>query len=400
MEKIKKKIKNLSLKKTIILYMAVSLAITFPLSTAIIRTVEATQKEIWMKYIDEDKYIEASMGQGKDYEVEIPRPGRENMSRIDWRLSELCDFLETWMVLILAILGSGIAVALFYKNKLLLPIEELDKASKLISKNELDFHITYENKDEMGHLCREFEKMRAQLEENNRILWRIVEDEKALRAAIAHDIRSPLSVLKGYQEMLLEFVPDDTLDKEKIMEMLRDGMGQIVRMDRFIETMRKMKRLEERELQYTKTGIEELAGLVRKEAEILCKETGKSCTITIEGENRTVSIDTEVVLEVVENLLGNAQRYAKKETKIIFASTNTELMITVADDGSGFTEDAETVTKVFYHSNPQDDLKHFGMGMYLSRIYCKKHGGTLLVGNQKQGGAAVKAVFSTTGNQE
>ena len=103
---------------------------------------------------------------------------------------------------------------------------------------------------------------------------------------------------------------------------------------------------------------------------------------------------------MVENLLGNAQRYAKKETKIIFASTNTELMITVADDGSGFTEDAETVTKVFYHSNPQDDLKHFGMGMYLSRIYCKKHGGTLLVGNQKQGGAAVKAVFSTTGNQE
>lgn len=380
--------------------MAVSLAITFPLSTAIIRTVEATQKEIWMKYIDEDKYIEASLGQGKDYEVEIPRPGRENMSRIDWHLSELCDFLETWMVLILAILGSGIAVALFYKNKLLLPIEELDKASKLISKNELDFHITYENKDEMGHLCREFEKMRAQLEENNRTLWRIVEDEKALRAAIAHDIRSPLSVLKGYQEMLLEFVPDDTLDKEKIMEMLRDGMGQIVRMDRFIETMRKMKRLEERELQYTRTGIEELAGLVTKEAEILCKEAGKSCTITIEGEKRRVSIDTELVLEVVENLLANALRYAKKETKIIFESTETEVMITVTDDGSGFTEDAETVTQVFYHSNPQDDLKHFGMGMYLSRIYCKKHGGTLLAGNQKQGGAAVKAVFSTTGNQE
>ncbi|MCI6467280.1 MAG: ATP-binding protein [Faecalicatena sp.] len=387
------KLRNLSLKKTIILYMAVSLVISFFLATAVIQIAVMTQNVVWQKYVDSEKYQEAEQRGDDNYEITYPRPSRVDMSRMDWHISEICDFLETWTVLILSILGSCIAVVLFYKNKLKLPIEELDKASKMISENELDFHISYENRDELGQLCKEFEKMRAQLEENNKTLWRTVEDEKALRAAIAHDIRSPLSVLRGYQEMLLEFVPDETLDQEKIMEMLRGGMFQIERMDRFIETMRRMKRLEERSLQLKETTIGILEEQISREAEILCKETGRTCTVTAEEENKSIHVDTELILEVVENLFSNAIRYAKRETKITIGSTETELVITVEDDGKGFTKDVDALTKAFYHSNPQDDLKHFGMGMYLSRIYCEKHGGTLLIGNHEQGGAAARAVF-------
>ena len=90
----------------------------------------------------------------------------------------------------------------------------------------------------MGQLCREFDRMREQLEENNRKMWRMVEDERELRAAIAHDIRSPLSVLKGYQEMLLTYLPDGTIDTRQATEMLKESMKQISRMDVFIETMR------------------------------------------------------------------------------------------------------------------------------------------------------------------
>mgnify|MGYP000317382731 FL=1 len=76
--------------------------------------------------------------------------------------------------------------------------------------------------------------MRGQLEENNRRLWQMIEDERVLRAAIAHDIRSPLAIMRGYQEMLLEFVPEDMLDQEKMMEMLRGGMLQIERMNHLL----------------------------------------------------------------------------------------------------------------------------------------------------------------------
>ena len=97
----------------------------------------------------------------------------------------------------------------------------------MVKQEKLDFHVVYENQDELGQLCKEFENMRSQLEENNRIVWHMIEEEKALRAAIAHDIRSPLSVLKGYQEMLLEFVPEDGLDKEQILSMLEKGWNRL-----------------------------------------------------------------------------------------------------------------------------------------------------------------------------
>ena len=69
-----------------------------------------------------------------------------------------------------------------------------------------------------------------------------------LRAAIAHDIRAPLSVLKGYQEMLTEYLPGEDIDLGQAMEMLSESGRQIERMDVFVETMRKMSSLENREL--------------------------------------------------------------------------------------------------------------------------------------------------------
>ncbi len=88
----------------------------------------------------------------------------------------------------------------------------------MIAYNELDFHVSYENKDEMGTLCKEFEMMRSDLaDNNNRKMWRMIDDEKALRNAIAHDIRSPLSILRGYQEMLLEFVSAESIKKQRML---------------------------------------------------------------------------------------------------------------------------------------------------------------------------------------
>ena len=108
------------------------------------------------------------------------------MNRLDYHLSEMCDFMETYSVLIFSIVGSVVAVFFFYKNKLKTPLQELKDASQMIADNELDFHVSYENKDEMGTLCKEFEMMRSDLADNNRKMWRMIDDEKALRNAIAH----------------------------------------------------------------------------------------------------------------------------------------------------------------------------------------------------------------------
>lgn len=272
-------IKNLSIRKTIVLYMAVSLLSCFLLSAIITWTATKVQYRVWWNYVDEEEYFEMAQGYNMSYLEVAPRPHSLEMTRWDSFVTEVCDFLQTYTILILSIAGSCAAVYLFYRHKLKNPLEELELASQRIAGNNLDFHITYENKDEMGHLCREFERMREQLAENNRNLWRNMEEEKALRAAIAHDIRSPLSVLRGYQEMLTEYLPDKTIDIDRAMEMLAESRKQIERMDIFVENMRKMSSLDMRELVTESITGEQLRNDIQAELDILEKEFDKQCML-------------------------------------------------------------------------------------------------------------------------
>ena len=387
------KIRNLSLKKTILLYFVISLTAAFLLSGFTVHFARNMQNKIWEKYIDYADYTDVFQQYGKKYEIEISRPNQSQMNRLDHHLSEMCDFMETYSVLIFSIVGSVAAVFFFYKNKLKTPLQELKDASQMIADNELDFHVSYENKDEMGTLCKEFEMMRSALADNNRKMWRMIDDEKVLRNAIAHDIRSPLSILRGYQEMLLEFVSAESIKTEDVIDILQTGMYQIDRIEHFTENMRKMSHLEQRELQCSEIELSELAKKIEAEAAMLSKKESKLCKVERVQEQNIVKVDEELVMEVADNLLENAVRYAQKSIVLQIKKKDGFLIISVEDDGIGFVDTEEKVTEPFYHKNPQDDLKHFGLGMYISRIFCEKHGGNLKIYNARQGGAHVEALF-------
>lgn len=391
MGKIRDKVRNLSVRKTILLYLIISLLISFLLSAYITWAAAKVQEQIWWKYTDEDTYFAAVEMENESYMVQILRPESYEMSRMDHGISEACDFLQTYSVLIFSVVGSCVSVFLFYRNKLKKPIEKLELASQRIADNDLAFRITYENRDEMGHLCHEFDRMRGQLEDNNRKLWHMIEDERALRSAIAHDIRSPLSVLKGYQEMLIDYFPDGTIDREKAVEMLQEGMKQIHRMDVFIDSMQKMNSLEHRTLKAERISSAQLEKDIQGELDILGKE--KDIRLSVCQTDEVFQGDQEVIMEVLENLLSNAIRYSRKRIDIKVSLTSELLTISVQDDGNGFLEDAEKVTSAFHQKNIKDSLTHTGMGMYLARLYCEKHGGKLLLDNEKSGGAIVTAVF-------
>lgn len=391
MGKIGDRIRNLSIRKTVLVYLMMSLVISFILSAYVVWAASEIQEQIWWKYTDQESYFSAMERENKGYVIQIPRPSLSEMNRTDSTISEICDFLQTYSVLIFSVTGSCISVFLFYRNKLKKPIKELEMASRQIADNNLDFRIAYENRDEMGRLCREFDHMRRQLEENNRKLWHVIEEERALRSAIAHDIRSPLAVLKGYQEMLLDYFPDGTLGKEASIEMLQEGMKQIRRMDIFIESMQKLNSLEHRILRADPISPGQLEEDVRRELHVLGKE--KRVHLSVCKTDETFCGDLEVILEVLENLLSNAIRHAREQIQIHVSLSASLLTLSVQDDGNGFLEDAEKITGAFHQKNIKDSLTHTGMGMYLARLYCEKHGGKLLLENEKSGGAIVTAIF-------
>lgn len=385
------KIRNLSLRKTIVLYMSAAIVISFFLSAGIVRMAEQTQKQIWAGYMDGDKVSDYEEKTG--YIAEITRPAQNDMLHRDHVITEICDAVETWTMLVIPMIGSVIAVFCFYRDKIKEPLQILTEGSRKIQENNLDFPVDYRKKDEMGSLCREFDRMRAQLRENNQKLWSAVEQERTLKAVIAHDIRSPLAVLRGYQETLIEFLPTEQLSRQDMEEMLTEGMQQIDRMNAFVEQMRQLSGIEEREMHAEKIETAVLLRYMEQAAKALADREPCHTVIKAEGMPDHFWGDSSIICEVFDNLLGNAVRYARHIVVITMEVKDHMLFISMGDDGEGVHAEAEAITKPFYHDNLADDLKHFGLGMYLSKLYCEKHGGKLLLGSADLGGAYVKAGF-------
>ena len=172
---------------------------------------------------------------------------------MDKKLSGLLDVFPMLVTPIYSAICVFAAAFLFYRNKLKNPINELEWAAEKISNSNLNFKIQYESDDELGELCRAFEVMRSALADNFSEMWRQVEERKRLNAAFAHDLRTPLTVLKGYGEML------QTNDDPQVGNTAMTILNQVSRLERYADSMSRLQRLEETRPQCQPVDVIQLA---------------------------------------------------------------------------------------------------------------------------------------------
>lgn len=283
----------------------------------------------------------------------------------------------------------GITSVLFYKRQLQKPLEILDKAADNIADNNLDFKIVYDKQNELGKLCLSFEKMRAALQDNNMEMWRQLEERRRLNAAFAHDLRTPLTVLKGQSEMLIKYVPQ--MPVEKVISTAEMMQRHIERLEAYVDTMNDLQRLEDIEVDKRVLRVRDVVEQMHSTAISVCQ--GKEFVFnTSLSDFSEVCLDFAIVMRVYENLLSNACRFAENKITVCIEMGNDNFRLAISDDGNGFSSrDLSNATKPFYKAADETDHKHFGMGLNLCKILCEKHGGSLELKNE--GGASVLAVF-------
>lgn len=306
------------------------------------------------------------------------------------RIIELVNQIQLLAILIVPVCGLGLAGILFYYLKLKEPIAILSESTKRIRMHDLDFSIPEVSADELGQICAAFETMRAELLRTNQELWRQAEERRRLNAAFAHDLRNPITVLKGTVKMLRQ-----EQGEEQALERLETYT---LRIEQYVEAMSSIQRLEQMPVRRKMVRLSVLSQELQETARLLAPAAAVTVMVQ-EGED--VPLDHGLFLTVAENLIGNAVRYANNRISIRLSvcedrqymdDGRKHLIMTVADDGNGYpvkliTEGPKPFGKM------EEDASHFGMGLYTSSMLCTKHGGMLVLTNEANGGAKATAVL-------
>ncbi|KRM04258.1 Signal transduction histidine kinase [Lentilactobacillus farraginis DSM 18382 = JCM 14108] len=276
---------------------------------------------------------------------------------------------------VLAYLIMNATARFFYKLKLARPLTQLNQGIIRIQNQDLDFELKPAASDELGKLIQAFEKMRRALQTALKTAWQLTEDQKQVNAAFAHDLRTPLTILQGNVELLE--LQSDQLDTAA----LKDIKQQLDRINAFIERMSRLSTIQNLHLTPSITSINLLTKTLHREAEQLKTDKTIQWQTTISDANQTVSISKSAMLEIFDNQLTNAFRFAKKAVTINLIIEKNSLTIKVCNDGRPL-QPAELKNAMLPHFSGNKSGNHLGIGLYICSQLCKQHHGHFTIKNQ------------------
>lgn len=385
------KIKTKSLKTSMAVTFLITICVTALLSSVTIFAANQVQHEIlkkrYMTINSPDFQVDENTG---NYILDIDN------NNITWQPLSTWDTVAYYgsyaamvgLPVFYIAVGIGAAAAIYYRKKLREPITQLQNGVERIQEDNLDFHMEYDGDDELGRLCCSMEKMRRELRQKHKALWESLEQRKLLNASVSHDLRTPITVLKGYLDYLEKNIPQDKLTEDMLLDTVSSMQGAVNRLELYVESVRDIEKIENIEIEKRSENVKLLLNELRSNVRQLAGN--KEIIISNDITEDKIQIDKGVFFRILENLLQNALRYAEKQVSINLSHKKDFLILTVKDDGKGFSAaDLEKATTVFYSNDKEK--QHFGIGLSVCKILCEKHGGLLYVGNQKEKGAYVTA---------
>lgn len=363
------RLRNMGLKRSFVILAALCLLAALALTAAVY---------IACGWIASD-YPRGGIEIGPDGTItELAQPSVEQT-----RVLCLLNGIQMVSMAVLPVGGLCLAGILFYRIKLKRPISVLQMGMERIQAHDLDFTIPEVSRDELGQVCAAFETMRAELLRTNQELWRQAEERKRLNAAFAHDLRNPVTVLKGTVKLLRRGSTDE--------QMLERMDVYTRRIEQYVEAMSSIQRLEQMSVQCRPVSLPQLGRELEETARLLAPALNLSCSFPQKGQ---AELDHGLFLTVAENLVTNAARFARSGLELTMETDGGFLTLTAADDGPGFPQELmQTGPKPF--GKRDGGAAHFGMGLYSSQLLCRKHGGDLRLNNCP--GATVTASFKFQG---
>jgi signal transduction histidine kinase len=282
----------------------------------------------------------------------------------------------------LVAIGIAIILTFFLSRRILSPVKALTKAARQFGKGDFTRRVAYEGKGEMGELASSFNSMAENLEKNE-------QQRRNMVADVAHELRTPISNLKGY----LEAISDGLIKPDE--ETIRSLNEEASSLSRLVGDLQELTLADAGKLKMA-VQPEEISHIIKETVlAIQAKAANKELNVTTDlpEELPLVEIDAQRIRQVLNNLLSNALAHTGKGGMITVASQQQgdRLAISVTDSGEGIApEHLPFIFDRFYRVDKSRTRATggSGLGLTIAKRLVESHGGTITVTSQLGQGSA------------
>ncbi|MEF3305680.1 sensor histidine kinase [Paenibacillus sp. GYB003] len=301
------------------------------------------------------------------------------------------NFMFLIGILTMAFVICAYLLARVITRRILLPLKELNAAAEQIMNGNLDVEIRNRYHDEMGRFCSAFDIMRARLKESLDRQAAYERSRNELIANISHDLRTPITSIRGYVEGLQDGI---ARDEQKVARYLAVIKNKTDLLDRLIEDLFQFSQLESGQLVMDLRELDsrEFLEAMMAPFEMEFHDTAVVLTVERPFPSRPIQVDRDRMAQVFENIIENAKKYAGNPAEVT-VSTRDEadrIRIVIRDNGVGISEeDIPYLFERFYRGEKSRSRAFGGTGLGLA--ICKRivegHGGHIGVQSKPGAGA-------------
>jgi two-component system sensor histidine kinase BaeS len=286
---------------------------------------------------------------------------------------------RTNRALMVAALGaSGIALllAIMLTRTLINPVRDLIAATRAMAEGEFGRQVPVRSHDELGALAESFNQMSTDLARANQL-------RRQMTADIAHDLRTPLTVIAGYTESIREGVLEPTPER---METI---YNEVQHLQRLVEDLRTLSLADAGELTLNRQPTSPRSLLERPAAAYQFQAEQQNVVLAVAADPALpiVSVDPDRMVQVLNNLVSNALRHTPAGGRITLSATtkNGAVALSVEDTGQGIA--ARHLPRIFNRfyridASRQQDGGESGLGLAIAKAIVEAHGGTISVASE------------------
>ncbi|MBZ9689656.1 GHKL domain-containing protein [Clostridium estertheticum] len=316
---------------------------------------------------------------------------------------EYSGILEKFILFILVVfvmtfIGVNIFMSYLLSKRIIKPLSLLKAAVGDISKGDLSLEIIEVGDEEIVDLCADFEKMRIQLKDSVSLKKKYDDNRTMLVSSISHDLKTPITSIKGYVKGILDGVANTP---EKAERYLKTVYSKAEQMDVMIDDLLLYSKLDLSQLPFNfqKTDIIDYFNYCIHESALeLEKSNIKICLKNDLKTSKYVKIDRERLMRVILNIIDNARKYMDKEQgeiTILIRETNSSIIIEIRDNGSGIDEkDVNKIFDRFYRADgARSEANGSGLGLAIAKQIVEGHKGKIWAVSHESKGTSILISF-------